>query len=378
MKKIIALLLTLVTVFSLGACKKNKKYPPVESTEEEARTVMTLSIDGKTYEVKYELYRTFFLTYKSQVDGGNAGVWSGENKAEYVARINELILDRVVEIYATFAVCARIGFDVYSDDVESQITEYIKISVEGGSYGSKTLPGYESYEDYLAALKASNLNYSVQTLMFGYAIATNAIDTHYIGTANPDDVNYNMTLGSLQYTKEDVKQFYNGNDCARVLRASFQKAVSYTPSETAEALKERLEQAAATEYSPEEKEEAVRGAIISSGRFSNAAEIEDGYVIGKYNLDRGYYGEMTDAVFSIEEGEVTDPISIVTDEEDTYYVIYRSYKSDEHFEANYNSIRYVYLRNCVGKITSDVAEELRSSVSYSDLLINIDHSGIGM
>ena len=378
MKKIIALLLTLVTVFSLGACKKNKKYPPVESTEEEARTVMTLSIDGKTYEVKYELYRTFFLTYKSQVDGGNAGVWSGENKAEYVARINELILDRVVEIYATFAVCARIGFDVYSDDVESQITEYIKISVEGGSYGSKTLPGYESYEDYLAALKASNLNYSVQTLMFRYAIATNAIDTHYIGTANPDDVNYNMTLGSLQYTKEDVKQFYNGNDCARVLRASFQKAVSYTPSETAEALKERLEQAAATEYSPEEKEEAVRGAIISSGRFSNAAEIEDGYVIGKYNLDRGYYGEMTDAVFSIEEGEVTDPISIVTDEEDTYYVIYRSYKSDEHFEANYNSIRYVYLRNCVGKITSDVAEELRSSVSYSDLLINIDHSGIGM
>ena len=118
-------------------------------------------------------------------------------------------------------------------------------------------------------------------------------------------------------------------------------------------------------------------AITKSGYFANAAEVESGYVIGKYNLERLYYGDMTDAVFSIDEGEVTEPISI-TDEEDTYYVIYRTYKTDEHFEANYNSIRYVYLRNCVGEIIHTAAEALESSVVFSDFLTNINHSEIGM
>ena len=380
MKKILAILIVLTTVFSLAACKKNKakEYPPVQSTEEEARTVMTLSIDGKTYEVKYELYRAFFLTYKSQVDGGDPSVWTGENKAEYVERINAIILDNVTEIYAAFAICERIGFDAYSKDVENKIKENIRISVEGGSYGSTTVPGYASYDEYLAALKSANLNYSVQTLFLRYAIAVDAIDTYYIGTASTDDVNYDMTLGALQYTREDVKSFYDSENCVRVLRASFQKLVSGDPLATAEALKESLVAAADSEYTLEAKEKAVFDAIVKSGRFSNGAEIENGYVIGRYNLDRSYYGDMTSAAFSLEEGEVSEPISIVTNTEDTYYVIYRTYKSDAHFEANYDSIRYVYLMNYVGEITYSVADELAASVSYSDYLKNINHSEIGM
>jgi hypothetical protein len=374
MKKIIALLLVLASIFAFSSCK----YKPVESTEEESRTVMTLSLDGKTYEVKYELYRAFFLTYKSQVDGGNADVWTSENKAEYVERINNIILDRITDIYAAFALCERIGFDIYSKDVEKEIKEYVKTSVEGGSYGSKTMQGYESYDDYLSALKSANLNYSVQTLMFRYAIAIDAIDAHYIGTASADDVNYDITLGTLTFSRDDVKAFYNSDSCAKVLRASFQKIIYYTPYETAIALRDKLVSAAASAQTPQEKDDAVLNAIIKSGYFSNAAEIENGYVIGKYNLERTYYGDMTDAVFSVAEGEVTDPISIVTDEEDTYYVIYRTYKSDEHFEANYESIKYVYLRNCVGKITYEIAEALKSSATFSDYLININHSEIGM
>ncbi len=374
MKRIIALLLVLATIFSFNACKK---YKPVESSEEEARTVMTLSIDGKTYEVKYELYRALFLTYKAQVDGGNPDVWASEGKSEYIEQINSIILDKITDIYAAFAICEKIGFDIYSKDVEKQIKEYVKISVEGGSYGSKTMRGYDSYDDYLEALKSANLNYSVQTLLFRYAIAIDAIDTHYIGTATPDDVNYDITLGAIQYTEDDVRAFYNSDDCARVLRASFQKIISYDPYETALKLKGKMTDAAATSSTLEGKEAAVLQAITKSGYFANAAEVEKGYVIGKYNLERLYYGDMTDAVFSIGEGEITDPISI-TDEEDTYYVIYRTYKSDEHFDANYNSIRYVYLRNCVGKIIHTAAEALEISAVFSDYLNNINHSEIGM
>ena len=374
MKRIIALLLVLASILTLSACKK---YKPVESTEEEARTVMTLSIDGKTYEVKYELYRALFLNYKAEIDGGNADVWTSENKSEYVSKINSLIIDKITDIYAAFAVCEKIGFDLYSKDVEKQIKEYVKISVEGGSYGSKTMHGYDSYNDYLAALKSANLNYSVQTLLFRYAIAIDAIDAHYIGTATPDEVNYDITLGALQYTEEDVRSFYDSEDCARVLRASFQKVISYDPYETAVNLKNKMVDAAATSSTLVDKEAAVLKAITKSGYFANAAEVENGYVIGKYNLERLYYGDMTDAVFSIGEGEVTDPISI-TDEEDTYYVIYRTYKTDEHFAANYNSIRYVYLRNCVGEIIHTAAQTLEASVVFSDFLTNINHSEIGM
>lgn len=373
MKKIIAALLVLTALFSLSACKN--KYYAVESTEEESRTVMTMSVDGKTYDVPYELYRAFFLTYKSLVDGGNADVWSGEGKDEYVNRINGMIIERIADIYATFAICQRIGFDPYSKSVEKQIKEEIKQIVEEKTDEAELDGKDYGYEDYLAELKSNHLNYSVQTLMIRYSIAIGAVNDYYIGTASPDDVNYGMKLGALEFTEDDVKAFYFGDGCARVLISSFQKIITDTPEQKAESIRNALTEAAASEYTPEEKEAAVFNAIIRSGFFSNGAEIENGYVLGKYNLDKRYYGDMTNAVFGIDEGEVTAPISIVTAEENSYYVIYRSYKSQEHFEANYNEVLYVYLTNRVGEITHTVVEELTKSATFTEAL---DHSKIGM
>ena len=85
-----------------------------------------LSIDGKTYDVRYELYRAFFLTYKNQVDGGNSSVWTSDEKDVYVEKINDLILNRITEIYSAFAICERIDFDIYSSSVEKKIKENIK------------------------------------------------------------------------------------------------------------------------------------------------------------------------------------------------------------------------------------------------------------
>lgn len=378
MKRIIALALIISSVFALFSCKKKTKYDPVESTKEEATTVMTMEIDGERYDVKYELYRALFLNYKSTVDGGNSAVWSGAEKAEYIAKIDSMILDRITEIYSAFAICKRIGFDIYSKDVDDKIRENIRISVEGGEYGNSTIKGYESYDDYLDALKAANLNYSVQVLLFRYAIAVDAIDTHYIGTASSDDININMTVGSIKYTKEDVKAFYDSDNCVRVLRATFPKAISYTPKEDAEKLRNKLVAAAESADTLEDKEYKVFVAIMSSGRYSNNSEVENGYVMGRYNLERSYYGNMTDAAFAISEGEVSDYIDVVTDIENAYYVLYRTTKSDEHFENNYESIKYIYLMNIVGEITYNVASELRSSISYTDFLKNIDHSAIKM
>lgn len=376
MKKILAILLVLTAILSLASCKKN--YPAVDSTEEEARTVMTLTVGNNTYSVKYELYRALFLTYKSQVDGGNPDVWQSENKAEYTELIDKLIIDRIVEIYAAFELCDQIGFDIYSNEVEEKIKENIRISVEGGTYGSAKIEGFDNYEDYLAWLKSMNLNYSVQTLLFRYAIAVDAIDTYYIGTVSSDDVDIELSQGALEYTRDDVKSFYDSDDCVRVLRANFQKAISYTPLDKAEKLASDLKAAADSKDTLNEKEKAVFNAIMGKNSYTNSEELKTGYVIGRYNLERSYYGDMTDAAFSISVGEVSAPIDIVTDVENAYYVLYKTYKSDEHFTANYDDIKYIYLMNCVGKISYDVAEELRSSITYSDFLKSIDHSQIKM
>jgi predicted small lipoprotein YifL len=379
MKKVIAFLLLLATLFAIVGCrnKNTDPYPPIESTEEEARTVMTLSIDGDTYEVKYELYRAFFLTYKSMVDGGDSSVWTGDRKSEYTERINKIILDRIGEIYAAFAMCKRIGFDLYSSDIDAKIKENVRISIEGGSYGSNTVLGFGSYDAYLAALKAMYFNYSVQTLMFRYAIAVAAIDSYYIGTASPEDVNYDIALGTLQYTKDDVKNFYNSNECARVLRASVQKILD-NPLERAEKLKAKLEEAVAGGASHEDREYAVFMTIMGSTLSSNPDEVKNGYVLGKYSLERSYYGEMIDAAFALNTGEVSSPIDVVDTTENSYYILYKTYKHDAHFEACYEDIKYVYLKNTVGEIAHGVAEELKSSASYTDFLRNIDHSKIGM
>ena len=87
---------------------------------------------------------------------------------------------------------------------------------------------------------------------------------------------------------------------------------------------------------------------------------------------------MTDAAFAISEGEVSDPIEVVMGLENSLYILYRTYKSDEHFDANYEEIKNAYLTNYVGKISHGVAKELKSSVSYTEHFVNLDHSQIRM
>ena len=100
MKRFLAIALLLcVCLSTLSGCKKNK-YQPVESTAEESRVILSLTVGENNYDVRYELYRAFFLTYKSEIDGGDNSVWSSENKNEYINRINEKIVTEAAKIFA--------------------------------------------------------------------------------------------------------------------------------------------------------------------------------------------------------------------------------------------------------------------------------------
>ena len=146
-KAFLITIVSLLCMLSLSGCKD--EYEPVESTEEEARVVMTFSANGQKYEIRYELYRALFLSNKSIVDSGDNSVWTSDGKDEAIAKINEIIKARAYEIYSTIHVAKQLGFDAYSKDSDKAVKEAVRGAVEGDDIQL----GYGSYEAYLAALK---------------------------------------------------------------------------------------------------------------------------------------------------------------------------------------------------------------------------------
>ncbi len=362
MKRSIAFLIAIIFLLPLASCSGGEKYEAVPSTDEEKAVIMSLSLGEKTYEVKYELYRALFLTYRDEISGGNESVWQGEGSEKYIEKMNALILERAAAIYSVFAVCEDIGYDLYSASVDKEVGRYIEGAIESEG-------GYGSYEAYLDALRSMNLNWSVQDLLLRYAIGLSAIDGHYIGDFDADDLGDTINVGKLTYTREDVKAYYDSDACVRVLRAHIQAGAHYDPVEYAERVKNNMAAASS--------ESAVATVIINTG-LTAPTEVMNGYVMGRYNLDAFYYGDMTDAAFSLSVGEVSEPVRVHNGEDDIIFILYRAEKSDAHFERCYTEIAYVYLTDMVGKITQEAAAGLASGVSYTEEHGALDYAAIRM
>lgn len=363
MKKIISLLIILAALVSLTSC--GKKYEPVPSTEEESRVVMTLTLDGETYDVKYELYRAMFLTYKTAVDGGDPSVWSGDKKAEYIERIHSMILARVTDIYAALHHAKTIGIDMYSSRIDSRIEEYVKQSVEGGVWGDQVFIGHESYDAYLESLAQLGMNYATSELIYRYAIAVELITEHYAGTLNGDGTA--LEGGALEYTKDDVKEFYLGDESVRYMSA-------FVQSEYAGAY-ERAETIRRAMMDKAGDDEAVAITIISNS-LSSATDVKRGTVIGRYSLDEENYGALTEEAFSTSIGSVSDVVEIKVGTEPGFFVLYPVAKTDEHFDGNYAEIASVYVENEIGKRLLDVQRALTESATSTEVLNTLDYAAI--
>ena len=369
MKKLTALLLAVILILPLFSC--SKKYKPQESSALEASTVYTLSLDGKTYEVKYELYRALFLNFKSLIDGGDESVWTGENKAEYIERINDTVLTLATDIYAAFHLCEKIGVNLYNKSTEKKIEEFIKTSVEGGILDGESYAGTGNYEAYLAQLKANNMNYSVAVLMYRYSLATDAIDEYYIGTLSTGEVEDGFKSGAIEYTEEDVRAFYESDKCVRILRHYIQDGIYGDATEQyASTVRGYLLEAA------NEGDEVVADEIMGNSNLADITEADS--IIARYNLDRAYFGEMTDAAFALELGEVSELIKIRDGFADGYYILYRAQKSEEHFTKRYSAIAYIYLRNRVGEALENIRASLAESAVPTDFFSGLNHAEISM
>lgn len=373
MKRFLAIILLLcVAATTLSGCKK-KKYKPVESSEEEARVVLTLTVGERSYDVRYELYRALFLTYKSEIDGGNESVWESEDKDSYINKINERIIKEAAEIFAVFELCALRGIDLYSEEVEDEIYEMISVSVEGGEFCGSYYEGFGGdYDEYLASLREIYHNYSTAVLLMRYSIGRGLLDSHYIGSVTADDGTGKITSGEIQYTKESVKAFYNSDNSSQILTTYVAEGVSYTPRELAEDIRQDVIEAAGISTN------AVRILMINRGTPTAVAELESGILVGKYSLSRDYneLGEVASELSVGEVGRVVETVSAVDGRR--YYVIYKMEKSEEYFNANYASIVEVYLYDAVGQTLSVMEDLLTDGAVFQDSYQAIKHSEVIM
>lgn len=362
MKKLISSILFIVITASLSlllltSCQS--PYKPVASTDEESRVMMTLSVSENEYAVKYELYRALFIALRASVDGGDLAVWSGPGKDDYIEKIDALILERAAEIYSVFEECRAAGINLYSADVDKTVNQYIAASVEGGYIGDYRIEGAGSYEKYLENLRAAGLNYSVQDLIYRYTIGLILLDNHYKGDINKG------TLGSIKYTREDVKAFYDGDSSVRIIRPFFD-AMYFEKSRVSE-----IRSVAAALGT--EKEFA---SFVIDYTTVGGSDIKNGLVIGRYSLNSLVYSELVDTAFNLSIGKVSPVITISGTAEDGYCFFYRAEKSEKHFSDCYDSIVDAYLENEIGRRLSDNAAALTASAVKTAELHALDRSAI--
>ena len=359
MKKIISLLLLLSLLTGLVACGGGD-YAPVPSTDEEARAVMTFEYENEKYEVRYELYRALFLAHRDELDGGDGSLWTGEGSDGLIDRMNGLIADYAARIFGTLHLAKRVGIDPYSSEFDDLVREYVRLGVEGDGI---SVSGAGSYEKYLGMLREMGLNYSVQDLVIRYSIALEKLGEYYIGTH--DDA-LGTVGGKLDADEEKLREYYNSDECVRVIRVYLQ-AAAYTEKRANEIRDEIALKSSAADVSN----------YAIQFTTSSFEEIFDGIVIGAHAASDSY-AEYTEAAFSTGIGETSAVVPINTGSEDGYYIFYGVEKSDAHFEKNLESIKESYLDNEIGKLLDEVHDALAGSLKLTTDYYGIDHSKITM
>jgi hypothetical protein len=254
----------------------------------------------------------------------------------------------------------KVGIDIYDNKHDKLCREYIKAAVDGDD----VFKGFGGdYEAYLAALKKMNLNYSVQELFIRYEIARGEINEYYAG----DAATGGLDKGHVSYTDEDILSFYESDEESRRVYNVYLPSDAFTEARAKE-IRDTMASMSG--------DDSVAWYIMN---FSTATDVGDlAELVGRYSSDTFYFGEVTDAAFTLSEGECSEPILTRTDELDGYTIVYRCEKTDEFFEIYEEYVRAVYVQNEIGRIFEKTARGLYESAVYSKNYNSIVHSEIGM
>lgn len=338
-------LLALALLFSLFACGSGDDgyYREVKSSSDFRKTV--LEMGGE--KVSFELVRFFFWRHIDEVDGGDRSRWEGEEHDALIDAAMEKVLADIADIYAVFRVYRDWGLDPESDDIDAMVNEYVKLDVDGGDLDDSLLPGYESYDDYLAYLASRYSTDTVNRLLYRYMACLSSLYAYVVT---------NRAEGKATVTEEVLTDFYFSDECAYVNSVSILYSAFRYPEEAKEAA-EKIHAAmtdAGNDY----------GKLVEVG-FSKSHDIPVNPALGDWY---GCYStsEGTDAryetIFSLRAGE----LSPIIETSDGFYIYYGMEKTTQDLaggEAR-ERIEALYFDELCHRSYTEAAAELLGQISY--------------
>ncbi len=338
-------------LFTLAGCKK--EYEAVPSTELEATSVMKIG----NFDVPYELFRTFFLTNKHSIDGGDNSLWIGATANEYRQIALDKIVPQICEIYAMLSMCEAYGIDINSEEINEQIAQYVQISVDGGSLGGSIVLGFDDYDEYLLHLKTLYMNDSVSRLLIKYSICEELLREKF--------------FSEYKYDKASVESFYFGDECAHI---TWLNILYENTNQLAKSEMRALADNALVKVKDAKKLEDIINTFVQYSAGASESVIESGFYIGKYTLDRAYMADVIDAAFTLKEGEFSE----VIENDNGFYIVYVMKKDSTYLsiKANYEQIEELYLNNQFYRALEEYKARLLDGVKYTEFFNTLNFEEI--
>ena len=311
--RIIAVSLALVIALaSLASCDGTTS--PIESSEDDLRTVMTVD----TYEVPYELFRYFFMNFKKQFESTDEGIWTGADAAEKKAELDASVVGAIRGVYAVLSLCADYG--IGKDD--AKIKEGVQVAID------ETVDSYGGEKAYVKALGENYMTDSV----YRFLIAVDLCETELYNTM--------LDVGVIDNSDEAALANINGPDFIRTIQILIKNDAGDDIEEnrkTAEELLERIK-----------KGEDMDTLI---GRYSEDLSMTpDGY----YSTHLELIEEYEEAAYELELDEVSEVVETYVG----FHIIKRLSKEADYIEKNFDTLKTQYLTSAFYRQIEDEKDKL--------------------
>ncbi len=311
--RIIAIMLALViSLASLASC--DGATSPIESSEDDLRTVMTVD----TYEVPYELFRYFFMNFKKQFESTDDSIWTGADSKDKKAELDASVVGAIRGVYAVLSLCSEYG--IGKDD--AKIKEGVQTAID------ETVDSYGGEKAYVKALGENYMTDSV----YRFLMAVDLCETELYNTM--------LDVGVIDDSDEAALANINGPDFIRTIQILIKNDAGDDIEEnrkTAEELLERIK-----------KGEDMDTLI---GRYSEDLSMTpDGY----YSTHLELIEEYEEAAYKLELGEVSEVVETYVG----FHIIKRLSKEADYIEKNFNALKTQYLTSAFYRQIEDEKDKL--------------------
>lgn len=337
-KALQAAALFLVLVLSLGLCACKD---PLQPTEEEAQTVMTIG----DMDVSYGFYRALVLSCRDRIVKDPA-VWEDPTQtAQMEKEIREEVLQALQNFYAVFALCEEYDIDIDDTYITDQVDQTVESQMEQ----------YDDTDAYLKALEKEYLTHSTNRLMQQQSICNSTLYYAMLqgGAFETDPDALRELIDSDAFIR--VKQILVvGEQSNAADDGSYFKPAEQHTNEEAKHLAERARERYLTGENFDKLVEQYGESLYMTGNT-------DGYYIC-----RGMWDDVNEeAAF----GLVVDEVSMVIESDQGYSVFLRCEKEEDYIDAHFDELCQNYYEASYSLALEEVSAAL--TVKTTDLYDSI-------